>query len=64
MQSIITSADHISSGWDRAKFNKAYNKAGTPGEYKKIRLLPIFEHLTAEPVKPPQTSKSTPTVIP
>ncbi|MFZ2634102.1 MAG: type III-A CRISPR-associated protein Cas10/Csm1 [Desulfosalsimonadaceae bacterium] len=56
MQWIITIADHISSGFDRAEFEKAYNKAVAPKDYKKNRLLPIFEPLSAESGKPPETS--------
>ena len=48
MQWIIAMADRISSGWDRAKFDEEYNRAITPPDYKKTRLLPIFELLMRE----------------
>jgi CRISPR-associated protein Csm1 len=57
MQWIISVADRISSGWDRVEFDEKYNKAITPKDYKKNRLLPIFEHLSAETGKPVETSE-------
>ena len=48
MQWIIAMADRISSGWDRAKFDEEYNRAITPPDYKKTRLLLIFELLMRE----------------
>ncbi|HLA28505.1 MAG TPA: type III-A CRISPR-associated protein Cas10/Csm1 [Syntrophales bacterium] len=46
MQWIIAMADRISSGWDRANFDKEYNEAIAPKDYKQTRLLPLFEKLT------------------
>ncbi|MEA3223706.1 MAG: type III-A CRISPR-associated protein Cas10/Csm1, partial [Thermodesulfobacteriota bacterium] len=43
MQWIIAMADRISSGWDRKNFDKEYNSAIAWGDYKKTRLLPLFE---------------------
>lgn len=57
MQWIIAVADRISSGWDRAEFDDKYNKAVTPKDYKKNRLLPIFEHLAVDTVKFVETSE-------
>jgi CRISPR-associated protein Csm1 len=57
MQWIIAIADRISSGFDRAEFEEAYNKAVAPRDYQKNRLLPIFEHLSGEPIKQPETSE-------
>jgi len=45
MQWIIAMADRISSGWDREEFDKQYNRAVAWHDYKKTRLLPIFESL-------------------
>ncbi len=45
MQWIIAIADRISSGWDRNNFDSEYNYATTPKDYRKTRLLPIFERL-------------------
>jgi CRISPR-associated protein Csm1 len=56
MQWIIAIADRISSGWDRAEFDEEYNKAVAPHDYKKNRLLPIFENLSAESGKFAATS--------
>jgi CRISPR-associated protein Csm1 len=58
MQWIITIADRISSGWDRAEFDEEYNKTVTQQNYKKNRLLPIFEHLSAESEKLAETSEN------
>jgi CRISPR-associated protein Csm1 len=44
MQWIVAMADRISSGWDREKFEE-YNKAIAFQDYKKTRLLPLFEGL-------------------
>jgi hypothetical protein len=38
-------ADRISSGWDRNNFDFAYNQAIAWQDYRKTRLLPIFESL-------------------
>ena len=45
MQWIIAMADRISSGWDREEFDKKYNRAVAWQDYRKTRLLPIFESL-------------------
>lgn len=57
MQWMIAIADRISSGFDRAQFEEAYNKAVAPRDYQKNRLLPIFEHLSPEAAKDPETSE-------
>lgn len=56
MQWIIAIADRISSGFDRAEFDEIYNKAVSPKDYQKNRLLPIFELLSAETEKKTETS--------
>jgi CRISPR-associated protein Csm1 len=56
MQWIIAIADRINSGLDRAEFEKTQNQAVAPKDYKKNRLVPVFEHLSAEPGQPPETS--------
>lgn len=48
MQWIIAMADRISSGWDRDNFEKEYNRAIAWRDYKKTRLLPLFEALLRE----------------
>lgn len=45
MQWVIAMADRISSGWDRKEFDKKYNRAVAWKDYRKTRLLPIFESL-------------------
>ena len=45
MQWVIAMADRISSGWDRENFDKEYNSAVAWQDYKKTRMLPIFESL-------------------
>jgi CRISPR-associated protein Csm1 len=45
LQWIIATADRMSSGWDRDTFDKEYNRAVPWKDYKKTRLLPIFEVL-------------------
>ncbi|NQU02985.1 MAG: type III-A CRISPR-associated protein Cas10/Csm1 [Syntrophaceae bacterium] len=45
LQWIIAMADRIGSGWDRNSFEKKYNQAVAWKDYKKTRLLPIFENL-------------------
>ncbi len=45
LQWIIAMADRIGSGWDRNSFDKEYNHAVAWQDYKKTRLLPIFENL-------------------
>ncbi|SPD73003.1 CRISPR subtype III-A/MTUBE-associated protein Cas10 [uncultured Desulfobacterium sp.] len=57
MQWIIAISDRTSSGWDRAEFDEKYNKAVTPKDYKRNRLVPILEHLSAEPGSPVVTSE-------
>ncbi|RLC08121.1 MAG: hypothetical protein DRI57_24625 [Deltaproteobacteria bacterium] len=48
MQWVIAEADRVSSGWDRDTFDQKYSTAVPWKEYKKIRLLPLFEQLKAE----------------
>ncbi len=43
-QWIIATADRLSSGWDRKTFEE-YNQAIAFQDYKKTRLLPLFEGL-------------------
>ncbi len=45
MQWIVAMADRISSGWDRKNFDTEYNNAIAWQDYKKTRLLPLFEGL-------------------
>lgn len=45
MQWIIAIADRVSSGWDRDTFENDYNTGTHWKDYKKTRLLPIFEQL-------------------
>ncbi len=51
MQWIIAMADRIGSGWDRNSFDKEYNRAVAWQDYKKTRLLPIFENLMRDDKK-------------
>ncbi len=44
LQWIIAIADRLSSGWDRKSFDE-YNQAIAFQDYKKTRLLPLFEGL-------------------
>ncbi len=44
LQWIVAMADRISSGWDRKTFEE-YNQAIAFQDYKKTRLLPLFEGL-------------------
>lgn len=46
MEAIISLADRISSGMDREEFDKEDRGSVHFKDYKKTRLLPIFEHLT------------------
>ena len=48
MQWIIAMADRISSGWDREEFDKEYNRAVAWQDYRKTRLLPVFENLMCD----------------
>jgi CRISPR-associated protein Csm1 len=48
LQWIIAIADRISSGWDRNNFDKDYNEAIAWQDYRKTRLLPLFESLLTE----------------
>lgn len=45
MQWIIAMADRVSSGWDRSNFDADYNQAIAWQDYRKTRLLPVFERL-------------------
>ncbi|OEU51306.1 MAG: type III-A CRISPR-associated protein Cas10/Csm1 [Desulfobacterales bacterium S3730MH5] len=56
MQWVIAVADRISSGWDREEFDQEYNRAVPWRDYKKTRLLPIFERLMHEQEAAPETS--------
>lgn len=44
-QWIVAIADRVSSGWDRANFDSEYNSAIAWQNYRKTRLLPIFERM-------------------
>ncbi len=48
LQWIIAIADRISSGFDRAEFEDKYNKEIGVKDYKKTRLITIFEGLSIE----------------
>lgn len=48
LQWIVAIADRVSSGWDRAKFDEEYNRAVAWTDYKKTRLLPLFEKIMDE----------------
>ncbi|MFN3480399.1 MAG: type III-A CRISPR-associated protein Cas10/Csm1 [Thermodesulfovibrionales bacterium] len=48
MQWIIAIADRVSSGFDRAEFEEKYNKEIDVRDYKKTRLLTIFEGLSPD----------------
>lgn len=45
MQWVIAIADRVSSGWDRNNFDPEYNHAIAWQDYRKTRLLPVFERL-------------------
>jgi CRISPR-associated protein Csm1 len=48
MQWIIAVADWVSSGFDRAEFEDKYNKEIGVRDYKKTRLLTLFEGLKSD----------------
>lgn len=48
LQWIIAIADRVSSGFDRAEFENKYNNEIDVKDYKKTRLLTIFEGLSPE----------------
>ncbi|MBM4289800.1 MAG: HD domain-containing protein [Deltaproteobacteria bacterium] len=48
LQWIIALADRVSSGWDRETFDQEYNYQIPWKDYKKTRLVPIFEQLRVE----------------
>ncbi len=48
MQWIIAIADRVSSGFDRVEFEDKYNKEIQVKDYKKTRLLTIFEGLSTD----------------
>lgn len=48
MQWVIAIADRVSSGWDRDTFDREYNRQIAWKDYKKTRLLPLFEQLMTE----------------
>ena len=56
MQWIVAMADRISSGWDRDEFDKEYNRAVPWRDYKRTRLLPIFDRLMRQEESEPETS--------
>ncbi len=45
LQWVVALADRVSSGWDRDTFDKEYNRQIAIKDYKKTRLLPLFEQL-------------------
>ncbi|OPY08165.1 MAG: hypothetical protein A4E66_01905 [Syntrophus sp. PtaB.Bin001] len=51
LQWIIAMADRISSGWDRNNFDREYNQAIAWQDYRRTRLLPVFEFLLQEDKK-------------
>jgi CRISPR-associated protein Csm1 len=51
MQWVIAIADRISSGCDRSNFDPEYNHAVAWQDYRKTRLLPVFERLLREDKK-------------
>ncbi len=48
LQWIIAVADRVSSGFDRAEFEERYNKEIQVKDYKKTRLLTLFEGLSLD----------------
>ncbi|RLB80618.1 MAG: type III-A CRISPR-associated protein Cas10/Csm1 [Deltaproteobacteria bacterium] len=58
MQWVIAIADRVSSGWDRDEFEDQYNRSVAWQDYKKTRLLPIFEQIMHEKEKDAETSVS------
>jgi CRISPR-associated protein Csm1 len=48
LQWIIAIADRVSSGFDRKEFDEKYNREIGVKDYKKTRLLTIFEGLSTE----------------
>ncbi|RMD57764.1 MAG: type III-A CRISPR-associated protein Cas10/Csm1 [Nitrospirae bacterium] len=48
LQWVIAVADRVSSGWDRKEFDEKYNKEIPIRDYKKTRLLTIFEQIDLE----------------
>jgi len=49
MQWVITMADRVSSGWDRDTYDR-HVQAATPWKnYKRTRMLPLFEQLALIP---------------
>lgn len=51
MQWIIAIADRVSSGFDRTEFENRYNNEVDVRDYKKTRLLTIFEGLSVDETK-------------
>jgi CRISPR-associated protein Csm1 len=51
MQWVIAMADRVSSGWDRNNFDPEYNQAIAWQDYRKTRLLPLFERLLRDDKK-------------
>lgn len=45
MQWLVAVADRISSGWDCGNFDREYNAAIAWQDYRRTRLLPVFERL-------------------
>ncbi len=48
LEQIVSIADRISSGLDREEFNAAVNESVQIKDYRKTRLLPVFEHISVE----------------
>lgn len=48
LQWVIAIADRVSSGFDRTEFEEKYNKEIQVRDYKKTRLLTLFEGLSLE----------------
>ena len=48
LQWIVAVADRVSSGWDRAIFDKEHDQVIAARDYKKTRMLPLFEFLLQE----------------
>lgn len=48
LQWVIAESDRITSAWDRDKFDAEGEKGVAPRDYKKTRMLPLFEQLLTE----------------
>jgi CRISPR-associated protein Csm1 len=49
MQWVVAVADRVSSGWDRDTFNEQIQWATSWKDYKRTRMLPLFEQLALVP---------------